>query len=200
MSQCSSTVEQWLPVVGFEGYYEVSDLGRVRSVDRIVVFRDGRSRIARGRIRRFATAASGHKTVSLCIDNKLVTRLVHRLVLESFVGPCPLGSECLHANDHPDDNRLSNLRWGTRTENMHDMVRNGKHAGSKKTRCPLGGKLGIPNATACSLRKGSRDCLACNKAQTKASYCRKIGRDYDLKSLHSKYYAEIMADIPKERW
>ncbi|WP_171947573.1 NUMOD4 motif-containing HNH endonuclease [Bradyrhizobium erythrophlei] len=125
--------ERWLPVVGFEGKYEVSELGRVRSLDRIETYvrRDqysGRDltirRKHRGRILQPGPQVSGHRTVVL--GRKEGSRLVHHLVLEAFVGPRPAGHEGCHRNDLPDDNRLSNLTWGTRSQNVKDAVRNGK--------------------------------------------------------------------------
>lgn len=50
---------------------------------------------------------------------------VHVLVLEAFIGPCPRGQECRHLNDDKSDNSLSNLKWGTKEENMHDRALNG---------------------------------------------------------------------------
>lgn len=127
-------MERWLPVVGFEGRYEVSDHGRVRSVDRseIYVRKDqysGRdltiSRILKGRLLRPGKSKSGHVTVAVGKGN---SRLVHHLVLEAFVGPRPEGMEGRHRNDVPNQNDLQNLCWGTRSENLHDAVRNGKRA------------------------------------------------------------------------
>lgn len=51
--------------------------------------------------------------------------MIHRLVLEAFVGPCPRGHEACHNNGNPADNRLENLRWGTREDNLRDIVRHG---------------------------------------------------------------------------
>jgi len=53
---------------------------------------------------------------------------VHRLVLETFVGPCPEGKETRHLNSNKADNRLENLCWGTRSENQLDAVRHGTHS------------------------------------------------------------------------
>jgi hypothetical protein len=53
------------------------------------------------------------------------SQCVHKLVLLAFVGPNPPKYECLHANGDPADNRLVNLRWGTRSENIQDAVRHG---------------------------------------------------------------------------
>jgi hypothetical protein len=64
--------------------------------------------------------------VVLYKNKKAHPRLVHRVVLEAFVGECPDGMECRHLNSIPTDNRLSNLRWGTRSENSMDRVRAGR--------------------------------------------------------------------------
>lgn len=65
---------------------------------------------------------SGHLSVSLGRRN---SQCVHKLVLTAFVGPAPDGCECLHINGDPSDNRLQNLRWGTRSENIKDKTRHG---------------------------------------------------------------------------
>lgn len=64
----------------------------------------------------------GHLVVSLGRGKKY---LVHRLVLETFIGPCPKGMETCHNNDVPNDNRLENLRWDTHSNNHKDKVKNG---------------------------------------------------------------------------
>ncbi|WP_343828676.1 NUMOD4 motif-containing HNH endonuclease [Brevundimonas olei] len=124
--------EIWKAVVGREGEYEVSDLGRVRSLDRVEVYQrvdqySGRlisvTRRHAGRMLRPGRQSSGHMSVVLGRGN---TTLVHRLVLEAFAGPCPPGLEALHRDDAPGNNTVGNLRWGTRSENLHDAVRNGK--------------------------------------------------------------------------
>jgi len=111
--------EVWRSVVGFAGYF-VSCLGRVCGVDRIIS-----GKIRHGQLLQPGTNLSGHKYAVLGRGNH---KLVHMLVLESFVGPCPVGHEGLHFDDVPAHNWLSNLRWGTRSDNLHDAVRNGKKA------------------------------------------------------------------------
>jgi hypothetical protein len=71
----------------------------------------------------------GHLSVVLGRRN---TRMVHTLVLEAFVGPRPPGKEACHGNGQPGDNRLSNLRWGTRSENIADAVRHGTWHSEKR--------------------------------------------------------------------
>ena len=127
-------VEVWRPVVGHECEYEVSDQGRVRSLDCQRLYRrldqySGKmlliKRKHRGRMLRPGRMASGHLSVAIGRGN---SRLVHHLVLEAFVGPCPAGQEGLHYDDVPSNNCLPNLSWGTRSENLLDAVRNGKKA------------------------------------------------------------------------
>ena len=127
----TSRAEQWRPVVGHEGQYEVSDCGRVRSLDRMVPCGSGgHLRFCKGQILQPGRKSSGHVSVALGRGN---SRDVHRLVLEAFVGPCPDGHEALHYDDEGSNNRLSNLRWGTRGDNLIDAVRNGrKPVGSRQ--------------------------------------------------------------------
>lgn len=63
--------------------------------------------------------------VALWNNGKPISRLIHHLVLETFVGPCPPGMECRHLNGNPKDNRLENLKWGTRSENQRDSIKHG---------------------------------------------------------------------------
>lgn len=111
-------MERWLSIPGFEDRYEVSDEGRVRSVDHFVrIVRHGveGQRLVRGRVLRPGRNKSGHVTVAIGKGN---TRQVHQLVLEAFEGPCPVGQESLHRNHMPSDNRLLNLFYGTRGQNL----------------------------------------------------------------------------------
>lgn len=111
--------EIWKNVVGHEGAYQVSNKGRVRSLNRwVVATRDSgtHKRFYRGKLLKpGAQLKSGHVTVALGKGN---SRPVHQLVLEAFRGPCPAGMESLHKNLKSNDNRLSNLKWGTRSENL----------------------------------------------------------------------------------
>lgn len=123
------TDEIWKPVVGHEGHYEVSDQGRVRSLDR---YYEGRSRsgnpVMRALLGRFlkpAVAANGYRTVVLSREGQKRTHTVPSLVLAAFVGPRPEGMVCRHLNDIRVDDVLLNLRWGTPSENNKDITTNG---------------------------------------------------------------------------
>lgn len=121
--------ERWLPVVGYEGLYEVSDHGRVKSLARSVADRGGRREVCE-RILKPDIKRKGHLAVTLCDAgvNKpcRVHRHVHRLVLEAFIGPCPDGMEACHFPDRdPANNLLANLRWDTRQANTDDRTAHG---------------------------------------------------------------------------
>lgn len=116
--------ERWLAVVGFEGAYEVSDLGRVRSLDRIQC--DGRRR--KGRILMHQPRGRIYIAVHLYRQAKLKTYLIHRLVLEAFVGPCPEGMQSRHLDGNSKNNTVINLKWGSPLENHADKKRHGTTA------------------------------------------------------------------------
>jgi hypothetical protein len=125
----SEEVESWKPVVGYEGLYEVSDLGRVRSVGRW----ERRAATARTqaytRWRREQLVAlvdnKGYPSANLWRDGRGRVVVVHRLVLEAFVGPCPEGEEGCHNDGDRGNSRLSNLRWDSHIGNAVDAVRRG---------------------------------------------------------------------------
>ncbi len=120
----SNSTENWLPVVGYEGLYEVSDFGRVRSLDRITValnrWGSRAPRRYKGRVFR-PSLMKGYPHVHLSRNGQIARFAVHRLVLEAFVEPCPEGMECRHFPDRDRANcSLDNLSWGTRVENFAD--------------------------------------------------------------------------------
>lgn len=186
--------EKWLPIPGWEGAYEVSDMGRVRSLDRIIVCKNGVRKPRKGRILRPAPNYGGYLGVALCAYGKQVTRHIHVLMMEAFVGPRPEGMDICHKDDDPTGNRLDNLRYGTRAENIHDMIRNGGNHNMSKTHCPRGHDFVEKNLTADSRRNGYRTCLACSR--TKAYMQRHPEMKPDFKIISDQYYEAILRDAP----
>ena len=147
VSAADMTEEIWKPVPGYEGRYEVSDIGRVRSLDRAVIcmgeIKGAYVSRKKGRVLRPGPSNYGHLSVVL---GRGKTRMVHELVLRAFVGDPPDKHECCHNNGDPTDNRLSNLRWGTRSENIRDAINHGtwmtdaRRAGQEKGRASRWGK------------------------------------------------------------
>lgn len=156
------TEERWLPVVGFD-FYEVSDQGRVRSLDRTVPHPVYGSARLRGKVlkARLSPAAT-YPSVTLA-GQKL--RYIHRLVLEAFIGPKPEGMVTCHSNGDPTDNRLENLRYDTYSSNLNDAVRHGtyRNGHGQKTHCKRGHEFTPENTHLRSDKKG-RQCKTCNNS------------------------------------
>ena len=136
--------EQWLPVVGFEGIYEVSDHGNVRSLDRFIdnPLPTGviRRQFIRGRtLRQQIARHSGYPYVDLKSGKLRRMTPIHRLVAEAFVGPKPGWADLVrHLNGNPDDNRAENLAYGTYSDNMSDSIRHGTHKYAGRSACSSG--------------------------------------------------------------
>ena len=122
-------LEKWKDIIGYEGMYQISDLGRLKALPVRVWF--GNRWYQKGmRILKCSTCNKfGHLYVKLCKSGERRPFLVHRLVLETFIGPCPVGMETRHLNGDAQDNRLENLCWGTHLENMEDCRRHGSLIG-----------------------------------------------------------------------
>lgn len=147
--------EDWQPVPGYEGRYEVSDFGRVRSLDRL----DSRGNRAWGRVLSPDVRPSGHLRVTLCRDGHPKRTWVHWLVLSVFVGPHPEGLETCHNDGDPANNAVSNLRWDTKSANARDRLRHGRHHQAARTRCPSGHEYSAGNTYFSA--KGHRHCRTC---------------------------------------
>ncbi len=128
MQEQDTTPEEWRPVPDWEGYYEASDQGRVRSVDRVITCEHPtwgeHSRRLKGRI--FSPSLTrGYPHVVLKRGGQFSGYYVHSLVLLAFAGPRPSGHVCRHLNGNPEDARMANLAWGTLSENQADRVLHG---------------------------------------------------------------------------
>lgn len=116
--------EIWKAVVGFEGSYEVSNLSRVRSLDRRVWHARGRGFWSRrkGVVLKFGfRPPDNYPVVALGREERTVA--VHTLVLNAFISPRPVGKECRHLNGNSSNCCLYNLKWGTPSENAEDKRR-----------------------------------------------------------------------------
>lgn len=163
----SAAAEKWRQVPGFEGFYEVSDRGTVRSVDRSVHLANGSTRSYRGRVLSQARIKrTGHMSVKLAKNGGLTTFRVHVLVALAFIGPRPAGLFVCHRNGRGSDNRVENLRYGTPSDNSNDSVWHGTHKHSGRATCLRHHILEQPNLVRSDLARGWRRCRACGQASS----------------------------------
>lgn len=154
--QDTTAAENWLPVVGHENLYEVSDQGRVRRrarPDRMLVG---------------GWKGTGYRAVTLCDHGNCQTRTVHRLVAEAFLGPCPVGYLVNHRNGIRGDNRTANLEWVSSSANRHHAYATGlqstkltpvaveaiRRARGTVSQRHLGQQFGIAHSTVYAIQMG----------------------------------------------
>lgn len=112
--------EEWKPVLGYEGFYEISNMGRVRALFCTTNFHK------LNRILKPWLVKAGYLQVHLKRPGeKRKAHFIHRMLLEAFVSPRPPKCEVRHLNGSRSDNTLSNLAWGTHKENAEDMLKHG---------------------------------------------------------------------------
>lgn len=162
--------EEWRPVVGYEGLYEVSDHGRVRSLDHYTTNSRGVRRLWRGRVLkpRGAPGKSPYPRVNLSGGpGRVHEARVHSLVMAAFVGPLELGMHVRHLDGNPWNCHLSNLAYGTPSENAYDKVRHGRDHNAAKTHCIHGHELTAENLYLYSRADGGvfRCCKPCALAR-----------------------------------
>lgn len=155
--------ERWLPVPGYEGHYEVSDLGRIRTVKR------GQSRVLSPH-----RHPNGYRQLSLTRSGIREGWTVHRVVMTAFVGPPPCGQEVRHLDGDPGNNRLSNLAYGTRAENMRDAVRHGTKRGREEPECVNGHAFDAANTY--YRPNGSRICRQCKRVSDAKQHLKRKAR------------------------
>lgn len=144
----------WLSVVGYEGLYVVSTLGKIRSLPRATT---------RGQLVRQRHDSNGYLMVTLSKNGIRETHRVHVLVLTAFRGLCPPGKEGAHDDGDKENCTLGNLAWKTHAENIQDVIRHGRHNHGSKTRCKWGHEFTEKNTRIA--RNGQRVCRRCDNTR-----------------------------------
>lgn len=111
---------------GYNGLYEVSNRGEVRSMF------DSHDGLKSGRHLALNVQSTGYLTVTLCINRSKKLKYVHRLVLGAFVGTTANRQVCRHLDGNRKNNSLSNLKWGTYSENENDKVGHGRRINGER--------------------------------------------------------------------
>ena len=189
--ELETMTETWKPIPGWEGYYEVSDHGNVRSLDRKVRTLRGEMRFIRGKNLKLNENHNGYMYVMPARQGKNQRLWVHHAVLTAFASPRKDGKVCMHVNNNIKDNRLENLQWGTQLENIQQRDIEGRNANTRKTHCPRGHELKKPNLNKYLLRQGRRACQSCFRATQ--YYPLKDYGEAVVKRVADRNYLSIMA-------
>ena len=105
------TIEIWEDIKGYKGYYQVSNKGRIKSLERIVKSKNNSFKTQSGKLLKLATDSQGYSIVNLSKKNKQMTRTVHRLVAETFI-PNPYNkNQVNHIDENKKNNNIKNLEW-----------------------------------------------------------------------------------------
>lgn len=158
MAETKPTPEQWRPIPGYEGLYEVSDQGRVRSLDRMRPFQGGQ-RPLRGRV--LKPWFSRYWNVRLSREGAIKAHTIHSLVAAAFIGPRPEGMHVCHNNGDCEDNSAKNLRYDTPSSNSLDVVKHGRHHYANRTHCSHGHEFTLENTVYFPSAPTSRKCRTC---------------------------------------
>lgn len=137
MAAINTTIEIWKSIPGYEGLYEASDQGRIRSLDRFRNGPGGTPRLYRGKILRPCDVRRGYWTVHLWKNQRRRVFRIHRLVLSAHVRPPRPDEEGNHLNFDVDDNRLTNLEWVSAKQNCHHIGASGRRYGRQKLTASL---------------------------------------------------------------
>jgi hypothetical protein len=155
--------ELWRPIPGYEGAYEVSDHGRVRSLDREVYAGRGRTRKSVGRVLS-AHFGDHYVKVRLKLHGSGRTWNVHTLVALAFIGPKPEGMEVCHGNGDAHDNRAANLRYDTHSANGRDRTLHGRDRLANRTHCNKGHEFTEANTfIRAGANESGRRCRTCER-------------------------------------
>lgn len=185
--------EVWKPVPDWEGIYEASSHGRIRSLAR-VVRRGGHDMKVTEKLLTPNVHNSGYLRVNLSHEGRRSEQLVHWIIASTFHGSRPDGLEIRHLDGDPTNNRSENLRYGTSAENKGDIMRHGTHAMRNRTHCPLGHPLTGSNLMGAAAKEGHRKCRSCNAARARA-YRGALGGK-SLKQISDEYFTNYSGSEP----
>ena len=128
----SEIIEEWRDITGYEGLYQVSNLGRVRSLDRYVNSGYNTKRFSKGKILSFLLQKNGYAKVMLSKENTVKNADLHRLVAETFIANPNNKTTVNHKDGNKENNKIDNLEWATQKENNNHAAANGLNLFLKK--------------------------------------------------------------------
>ncbi len=117
-------MEIWKEIPGYEGFYEASTIGRIRSLNRVVRQHNGNTQTKKGVILKSSIDRIGYENVALSRENKLKSFKVHRLVAMSFIDKVEGQNEINHIDCNKLNNNVANLEWCNRLQNIKHAIKN----------------------------------------------------------------------------
>lgn len=118
-------MEEWKDIKGYEGFYEVSNTGKIRSLDHYIRQKNNSKKLHKGKILNTWSDKIGYIVVGLNKYNKYKIKKVHRLVAEAFIPNPENKSDVNHKDGNKANNCVNNLEWNTRAENMQHAYNTG---------------------------------------------------------------------------
>lgn len=163
-------MSEWRDIPGWEGVYQVSRGGQVRSLDRRVARSDGWTQYVRGKILEQSLTRDGYWRVSLWSKGKSTQGRIHRLLAQTFLADTYFdGAVVCHNDGSRTNNAIENLRWGSLADNAQDRLQHGNHPTAHRTHCSAGHEYTPENLRVAQLRHGgsARQCRACDRIRDK---------------------------------
>lgn len=176
------TEEVWKDIAGYEGLYQISNLGRVKSLERVKIRSNGSSLYVKEKILKPSIRKTGYKSYGLQ-NNGIKTVYAHRLIYQEFVGAIPEGMEVCHNDGDATNNNLDNLRIDTHKNNVGDMLSHGTR--------PVGERNGNAKVTEDIVIKLRSEYEKLGKTRGSIS---KVARDFDL-TVHM-----VGKVVRRDRW
>lgn len=193
-----NTPEEWRDIADWEGRYQVSNYGHVRSMPRYIQQRNRWDQIIlrsyEGRLIVPEITERGYRRIKLHRLGQTCRTSAHRLVAQTYIGPAPdARSQACHNDGNPANNWVGNIRWDSPAGNIADRVAHGRDFNANKTHCPRKHDLRPPNLKVRLFEEtGHRSCLACSRANAYASKWNRLGRDIDAAALSDEHYWALM--------
>lgn len=148
----------WKEIKDYEGVYEVSNFGEIRSMDHRVPCKGNTTRLVVGRVKKLCTNRNGYKITTLCKENKMFTLTLHQAVAQAFIPGFVKGTELNHKDGNKTNNHVTNLEVSNPSHNQFHAVRTGlvKHKGVSQYRnvCYISNPASISKWAACIRHAG----------------------------------------------
>lgn len=168
--------EEWLPVPGWEGLYEISSTGRIKTLPRVVPHWRGGVSTRPERFMALRPDKDGYLQVTFKRPGVSEHFRVHRLVALAFLGRPPEGKTwALHRDGNVANNSSSNLYWGDQADNEQDKIRHGTHQETRKTHCTQGHPYSKEN-TYIPPQTTYRQCRICRRQRVREAQDRRKGK------------------------